>query len=101
MTVIADHLCSGCGIGVLLRMIWVMTVVTYRMIKCDKEEGSELRLVCEHYSDGQFTDQHSLLPPPQYSCECEDVKQPLILEPVEVIFKVDTPAEGVDVSRGV
>jgi hypothetical protein len=49
----------GCGIGVLLRMVWVMAIVTYRMLKGDNEEAPEYRLVCEHYAE-------EILVPPQY-----------------------------------
>jgi hypothetical protein len=51
----------GCGIGVLLRMMWVMTVITYRMIKGDNDERPEYAVVCEHYAED------ILVPPPQYT----------------------------------
>lgn len=70
----------GCGIGVLLRMIWVMTVVTYRMLKGnnDEPEAPEYTFVCEHYAEEIQT------PPPHYVYEKgegeedADVKQPLL-----------------------
>jgi hypothetical protein len=49
----------GCGIGVLLRMFWVLTVITYRIIKGDHDEAPEYKLVCEHYAE-------EVLAPPQY-----------------------------------
>jgi len=59
----------GCGIGVLLRMFWVMTVVVYRMIKGDsgEDEGGahEYTLVCEHYADAEAVE----VPPPSYILE--------------------------------
>jgi len=57
----------GCGIGVLLRMVWVMAVVAYRMFKGgDEDEAPEYRLVCEHYAE------EILVPPPQYLVEKAD-----------------------------
>lgn len=53
----------GCGIGVLLRMMWVMTVITYRMIRGGNDESREYTLVCEHYAE------EILVPPPQYTYE--------------------------------
>jgi len=59
----------GCGIGVLLRMFWVMAVVVYRMIKGDsgEDEGGahEYTLVCEHYADAEAVE----VPPPSYILE--------------------------------
>lgn len=40
----------GCGIGVLLRMFWVLGVVSYRIIRGDDNEP-EYHLVCEHPPD--------------------------------------------------
>jgi hypothetical protein len=31
----------GCGLGVLLRMLWVLSVVTFRTIKGDRREQEE------------------------------------------------------------
>jgi len=45
----------GCGIGVLLRMIWVLAVVTYRVIKGPREEERQYTeiFVVEEYNDGE------------------------------------------------
>jgi len=57
----------GCGIGVLLRMFWVITIVVYRMLKGESEdEGAahEYTLVCEHYDAEEVE-----VPPPSYILE--------------------------------
>jgi len=54
----------GCGIGVLLRMVWVFAVVTYRLIKGENEDVPEYTLICEHY-----TETTNNLPPPLYISE--------------------------------
>jgi hypothetical protein len=73
----------GCGIGVLLRMMWVMTIVAYRMIKGDSDESPEYTLVCEHYTEAA-----NAVPPPSYilekaegaeDAECVDVKDPIVV----------------------
>jgi len=67
----------GCGIGVLLRMMWVMTVITYRMIRGDTEEPHD-SLVCELYAED------IIVPPPQYTYEkverVEEEEKPLMEE---------------------
>lgn len=60
----------GCGIGVIFRMIWVMTIVTARLIKSRREEA-EYELVYEQDAED------ILVPPPQYTdekVEAVDVK---------------------------
>jgi hypothetical protein len=52
----------GCGIGVLLRMVWVMAILTYRMVKGDSDESGEYAAVCDHYRAEEI-----LVPPPQYT----------------------------------
>jgi hypothetical protein len=42
-------------------MMWVMTVLTYRMIRGDNQEPHDYDLVCEHYAE------EILVPPPQYT----------------------------------
>jgi hypothetical protein len=37
------NFCQGCGIGVLIRMIWVMTVLTFRAIRGTNEEQDSAR----------------------------------------------------------
>ncbi|KII92219.1 hypothetical protein PLICRDRAFT_172334 [Plicaturopsis crispa FD-325 SS-3] len=51
----------GCGIGVLLRMIWVMAIVTYRIFRGENEEDAEYtELVFEQDAED------IVVPPPQY-----------------------------------
>ncbi|KZT22576.1 hypothetical protein NEOLEDRAFT_1119397 [Neolentinus lepideus HHB14362 ss-1] len=63
----------GCGIGVIFRMIWVMAVVSYRLIKGRREpEEYDYEVIYE-------TDAEDILvPPPQYTDEkvaAVDVKE--------------------------
>jgi hypothetical protein len=51
----------GCGIGVLLRMIWVMGIITYRMIRGERNEESHYTTIVFE----QATDEY-VAPPPQY-----------------------------------
>jgi len=54
----------GCGIGVLLRMIWVMCIITYRMIRGERDEEPEYaQLIFEHDAE------ELVVPPPQYNDE--------------------------------
>jgi hypothetical protein len=58
---------SGCGIGVLLRMMFVLIVLSYRMIRGEPEHP-EIEFVEVLYDD--YADAENLLvPPPQYVCE--------------------------------
>jgi len=53
----------GCGIGVLLRMFWVMSVLTYRTIRGEREEEDHFEheyVVFEQDAEGMF------VPPPEY-----------------------------------
>jgi len=74
----------GCGIGVLLRMMWVMAIVAYRMIKGESVGTPEYTLVCEHYAEAA----HVVSPPPDYVFEKAegaqdaqevDVKNPIVV----------------------
>ena len=49
----------GCGIGVLLRMVWVMVLVTARAIRGSRNEEAEYEVV--------FDEAEMLVPPPQYT----------------------------------
>ncbi|GJJ06520.1 hypothetical protein Clacol_000712 [Clathrus columnatus] len=49
----------GCGLGVLVRMLWVLTVVTVRTIRGRSEEDDVIDVVI-------FEEQEHLLPPPEY-----------------------------------
>jgi hypothetical protein len=51
---------SGCGIGVLLRMFWVLTVVTYRAIRGERDE--EYTIIEEYKSAEDI-----VVPPPTYT----------------------------------
>lgn len=46
----------GCGIGVLLRMLWVLAIVSYRLIKGPKEDENKYTeiLVVEEYDDAEM-----------------------------------------------
>jgi len=67
----------GCGLGVLLRMIWVLVVVSYRTIRGDKEEQEY-----EHVLFEQYDAEEILVPPPNYVYT--DEKAPLVEEPQSV-----------------
>jgi len=43
----------GCGIGVLLRMFWVLAIVTYRAVKGQREEEHEYSpvVIIEEFKD--------------------------------------------------
>jgi len=58
----------GCGIGVLLRMFWVISVIAFRMIRGRREEPQYIEVVYEHYTDAE----NILVPPPHYVCEKGD-----------------------------
>ena len=58
------HPVSGCGIGVLLRMFWVLTVIAYRLFRGDREEDVQyIAVVRNHYDNGE---EAIIPPPPQY-----------------------------------
>ncbi|THU92167.1 hypothetical protein K435DRAFT_672673 [Dendrothele bispora CBS 962.96] len=60
----------GCGLGVLLRMIWVLAVVSYRAIKGDREEEDEYTFVPDQYDAEEI-----FVAPPQYFV---DEKAPVV-----------------------
>lgn len=53
----------GCGIGVLLRMFWVLTVVTYRAIRGTRDDEYTQVAVIEEYVDAEDI----VAPPPTYT----------------------------------
>ncbi|KAG1806065.1 uncharacterized protein BJ212DRAFT_1389254 [Suillus subaureus] len=54
----------GCGIGVLLRMFWVMSVLVYRTVRGERpEEVSHGYIMFEHDAENNF------VPPPEYTDE--------------------------------
>ncbi|KAG1854329.1 hypothetical protein C8R48DRAFT_721612 [Suillus tomentosus] len=54
----------GCGIGVLLRMFWVMSVLAYRTVRGERsEEISHGYIMFEHDAETHF------MPPPEYTDE--------------------------------
>ncbi|KIM83448.1 hypothetical protein PILCRDRAFT_819690 [Piloderma croceum F 1598] len=58
----------GCGLGVLMRMVWVMAIVTYRMIRGQRDEDIEYtEIVFEHDAE------NLVVSPPQYSDEKVEV----------------------------
>jgi hypothetical protein len=54
----------GCGIGVLLRMFWVLAVVSYRAIKCTNDDDNE-------YTEIVFVEEVEELPAPAYTASDE------------------------------
>ncbi|KAG1889056.1 uncharacterized protein F5891DRAFT_1215816, partial [Suillus fuscotomentosus] len=54
----------GCGIGVLLRMFWVMSVLVYRTVRGERSEKiSHGYIMFEHDAETHF------VPPPEYTDE--------------------------------
>ncbi|KAG2135851.1 hypothetical protein DEU56DRAFT_806781 [Suillus clintonianus] len=54
----------GCGIGVLLRMFWVMSVLVYRTVRGERpEEVGHGFIMFEHDAENNF------VPPPEYTDE--------------------------------
>jgi len=52
----------GCGLGVLLRMFWVLSVITYRTFNGNRREEVEYTVIHE-YIDASETP----VPPPTYT----------------------------------
>jgi len=75
----------GCGIGVLLRMFWVMVVISYRMIKGPSSASEQ-----EHeYTVIDMDAEEIFVAPPTYTYPVEKAE---IVEPVAV--PVAVPAES-------
>jgi len=53
----------GCGIGVLVRMFWVLTVVIYRSIRGERDDEYTQVAVIEEYFDAEDI----VVPPPTYT----------------------------------
>lgn len=53
----------GCGIGVLLRMFWVMSVLAYRTVRGDRADEAGGYIMFEHDAENNF------VPPPEYTDE--------------------------------
>ena len=56
---VSSHTSLGCGIGVLLRMLWVMVLVTARAFRGSRDEDEAYDVV--------FDEAEMLVPPPQYT----------------------------------
>jgi hypothetical protein len=54
----------GCGIGVLLRMVWVMCIITYRLIKGGRDEDADYAVFIFEQDPEEL-----VVPPPQYTDE--------------------------------
>ncbi|KAJ6594668.1 hypothetical protein B0H19DRAFT_1247325 [Mycena capillaripes] len=67
----------GCGIGVLLRMFWVMMVVSYRMIKGRSSSEQE-----HEYTVVDIMAEEILVGPPQYTYPVDEKVD--IVEPIAV-----------------
>jgi hypothetical protein len=57
----------GCGIGVLLRMFWIMSLLTYRMMKNRPEQETGYIVIAESSAED------ILVPPPHYTDEKVEV----------------------------
>jgi len=76
----------GCGIGVLLRMFWVMVVISYRMIKGPSSTSEQ-----EHeYTVIDMDAEEIYVAPPTYTYPVEKAE---LVEPVPVVV-VSPPAEA-------
>ncbi|KAF8624616.1 hypothetical protein AX15_005771 [Amanita polypyramis BW_CC] len=53
----------GCGIGVLMRMFWVLTVIIFRAVKGRKSKEIEYTIIHEYIDDGEL----ATVPPPTYT----------------------------------
>jgi len=64
----------GCGLGVLLRMFWVLTVISYRLIRGSKEEEPKYTeiIVVEDYEDAP---EYTVTPSYTYTDEKADKDQ--------------------------
>lgn len=71
----------GCGIGVLLRMFWVMSVLAYRTVRGERlEEVSHGYIMFEHDAENNF------VPPPEYTDEKVKIAE---VEAQEIETRVD------------
>ncbi|KAL1719285.1 hypothetical protein EV715DRAFT_272873 [Schizophyllum commune] len=68
----------GCGIGVLLRMLWVLAVVGYRTVRGESEE-EEYQIVCEQIEDAE----NIAVPPPNYTLVEEKIDYDAKVAPEE------------------
>ncbi|TRM70412.1 hypothetical protein BD626DRAFT_477377 [Schizophyllum amplum] len=68
----------GCGIGVLLRMLWVLAVVSYRTVRGGSDEA-EYQIVCEQMDDAE----NIVVPPPNYTLSDEKVDYDAKVAPEE------------------
>jgi len=59
----------GCGLGVLLRMMWVLSVITFRAIRGRKAEETEYTIIHEYIED----DEAPTSAPPSYAYVDEKV----------------------------
>lgn len=65
--------CTGCGIGVLLRMLWVVTIVVARTIRGTRNtEDEDVHSVLVFEADAE----NILLPPPEYTDEKVAITHP-------------------------
>lgn len=85
----------GCGIGVLLRMFWVLAVVSVRLIRGNRPAE------VHRYSPVAFSAEDGVVPPPNYVFEA-DVKTPIFVEDVKtpvVVEAVKTPVVAEEVKE--
>jgi len=67
----------GCGIGVLLRMLWVLSVISYRMIRGTKEDENKYTeiIVVEDFGDDA---EELFVAPPNYTYPDEKADKPAV-----------------------
>jgi len=65
----------GCGIGVLLRMLWVIAIVSYRTVRGDTFEDDENAQYALLY---EAPEEEIVVAPPQYILV--DEKAPVVIE---------------------
>ena len=75
---------TGCGIGVLLRMFWVMVLVSARAIRGSRDDEAEYDVV--------FDEAEMLVPPPQYTIIAGAEAVPVADE--KELREVDTPSSN-------
>ena len=76
--------CKGCGIGVLLRMFWVMVLVSARAIRGSRDDEAEYDVV--------FDEAEMLVPPPQYTIIAGAEAVPVADE--KEVVKTDAPSSN-------
>lgn len=66
----------GCGIGVLLRMVWVLAVVLFRAVASARRSREEQAETIFIYTEDGMESENLIVPPPQYIVVDEKVVPP-------------------------